>query len=246
MSNVVINPFQFWNPTKFPSLTGWWTAKDLASASDGTDVSTWADKSGNSRDWGQESTFALPSKETRNSFPVVQFAESNSERMTNSGVTTGTLIGSGGLSAIVCELASAPPSGGDYWLGYAFLTDANGNWHMGARDISGTDNWEGAIWDGNADTQNINPLSINTRVVLMLRLSGTTMSFSLNGGTEVTATSNGPQTTTDDMYLGSQTNGNGTPYLDGWIYETVTSTANGTAADRGQLIDYLKREWSIT
>jgi hypothetical protein len=37
----------------------------------------------------------------------------------------------------------------------------------------------------------------------------------------------------------------GGAYFDGYIYEMVMSTSNGTSADRARLLAYLKSRWGV-
>ena len=246
---VYVGPTLIWppgvggfTPLDFPELTSWATAKDLTGQTDGTDVTVWEDKSGNNFDWVQRAAETLPTKETRNTFPALQFVTTNSQIMENGTASRQDLIGvdANGLSVIVAELASDPPIGsGNYFESWATFSD--GWWHMGARDVSGNQ-WEGALWDV-SPTSLLISATIQERAIIMLRkINDNEVFFSVNGGTEVEATTL-LSTTSEIPTIGGYST---TAYLDGWIYELVTSTSNGTVQERTDLIDYLKSEWGIT
>ena len=172
----------------------------------------------------------------------MQFVNANSQILQADTASRADLIGTSanGLSVVVVEIAGNPPIGsGNYFESWAIFSD--GWWHMGARDVSGN-KWEGALWDVSPTSALIDATVTERSIIMLRKINDDEVFFSLNGGTEVEIST--LLSTTDDVVtIGGYST---TAYLDGWIYELVTSDVNGTAQDRTDLIDYLKSEWGIT
>ena len=234
-----------WAPTQFPGITGWGDANDLSGQSDGTDVTTWTNRTGASGDWDQRASGNLPDKETVNGYLAVDYLASNSESMDNA-TTLATMIGDTGLCAVVLELTGTPSSSaGDFYNNNAVIADASGYWAIaGVNDSGTTPGVRFGIYDGASKNRFVAATTGARHVALMYRTSGSVLTASVDGGTETTLSSVGaPQVQTGVMRLGvNYTLGT---YFNGKIYEIVTSTQNGASGDRDKLLSYLINKWGI-
>jgi hypothetical protein len=96
-------------PTQIPNLQGWYDAADPNATgivpANGTTVTTWSDKSGNSRTLGQSGSYALPTLTTNyiNSLPSVNFTNT-------SGLITSAFAKSSNVSVFVVGNILAAPT----------------------------------------------------------------------------------------------------------------------------------------
>lgn len=227
-----------WTPLDFPSLTGWWDANDLSGQADGTDVTSWPDKSGAARHMVQRGANNLPSKETTSTYINVKFTRASSESLGISA-TLATMIGNTGYAAIVAEFATAA------------LATAFGDVNAAGTDggyftifVAGTPtNWQVVIFDTASRSRSFATTTNTKALITMRRDSGGTLYGSLNGAAETSTASAAASVQTNAMAMGAtQTGAN---WFDGRIYEAVCSTSNGTATDQALMIDYLKAKWGI-
>lgn len=74
-------PEPSWAPTDLTNLIAWYNANAITGLSDGDDVGTWADESGNGDDIAQGTAAKKPHYKTGilNSLPVVRFASANQQ-----------------------------------------------------------------------------------------------------------------------------------------------------------------------
>lgn len=228
-------------PLLFPSLTGWWSMRQHASQTDGTDLTSFTDLSGNGRHWDQRAAGAYPDKQTISGYPAADF--NGSDESMDEAASLSTMIGATGLCAIVCQMTANPTFGKTDWYGnHGVITDAIGYWGIAARFSGGQAQWQTGIYDGTNGNIELNTTAGN-RDVVMIRRDGGTFYASLNGGTESSIARGAPSTTTGVLELG--VNYNDAAWFNGRIYEAVTSTGNGSSGDRANLVAFLKARWGI-
>lgn len=242
-------PISVWTPAEFPSLTGWWDSDDLSDQGDGTDVTTWADKSGNSRDWVQRSgPQPYPDKEPDDGHAVVDFLESNAEALAQA-TTLATVIGDTGLVAVVAEMTGSPSTGVvGFYVSNGVFVDSGGYYAVAAHTDTGTPKWVFGIYDGADKVISLTATAGQRQLLLMYRTADPdgNLTASVDGGTESTLAAGAPQVQSAGMAIGQSYNVASPACFNGKICEIVTSTGNGTSDDRVALIAYLKAKWGIT
>jgi hypothetical protein len=238
---------QAWTPALFPSITGWWEARDLSATSDGASVTSLPGKVA-SRNFVQHTTLAVPTKQTRSGHHCLQFLAASSQLLT-CAQTLSTMCGSTGLRAVVIELNGNPTlSDPIYWQDNFVMVDTGSYFGFHAATISSVPGVFAGCYDGvgaNELAKSKNrfiPVPVSERHVLMMwRTSGSVLQCSLDGVAQTDVTSVGaPQNLTFNQFLAYVDSGGLTRQGNFWLYAGITSTANGTAGDRTNLANYLK------
>jgi len=236
-----------WTPLLFPSLTGWWDATDLAGQGDASTVTAWNDKSGNSRNFGQRASDNRPTKVTDGNYTAVSFVEASAQHMANSA-SLATLIGNTGLVAIAFNFVGGPSTtNASFFNDNGLIMDLDagptdsGYWGASAVTASSV---VSIRFGTNASQLTIAAPASARHLLVGYRTSGSVLTCSLDGAAEVTAGSTAaPTVQTNPLVLGRGFAGS-TNY-NGYIYEIVTSSANGAAGDRSDLITSMRLKWGI-
>jgi hypothetical protein len=224
------------SPKSVAGLTLWLDASDVSTITkDGSNlVSTWADKSGNTRNF----TGAGAAKPTwtaggLNGKDCITFDGAATYVARASAIST-IVTTSAYEIFIVFEIAAASFSGSRMLLGAS-------NDLVYCQGLAGGNICVLANYDGSADTSNRSVVA-DTTYVFAGRHDGGALYLSVNGGTEDTDASGNTTDVTGTINIGYRSAGPD-QYFGGVIGEiAVYNSVIGTGA-RAALISYLKRKW---
>ena len=255
-----------WTPAQFPSLTGWWSMKRSPGLpAVGADITSWQDMSGAARHLLQRtvpSAQPMPSHVIRNTYPAMEFNGTNelfgAGPAQSGNLPLSTMVGATGatntgLQAVVFEL-NGNPSGTAaaalYYNNNLLFGDEGQYFTVTAATVSGSPGVYAAIWDGAAKARFIACTTGTRHAVIMRHTSSggspaSQLQSWLDGVAQTDLASGGPQSGVNPWEVGHDSSASGKPFFSGWVYEALTSTANGSAGDITNLITYLKAEWGI-
>jgi hypothetical protein len=243
MNNRILRPrASGFNPKSISGLAQWLDAADATTLTlvSGA-VSSWADKSGNSRNVAQTTANNRPTTTTINGKTAVLFDGSN-DLMTFTGVSRTD-------ETWIIAAAQSPHQTGDR----AFVSD-QGNGHgigtvpsaVKLVDVSFGGFTEGVerlrVQYSATSTTPTGPLVVSvvrSSSGLYVFIDGTQRSSYVNGATYGTS----PKATTIKAVGGY---GSGTFNLSGWIGEVLCYDRALSASDRNQIEKYLGKKWGIT
>jgi hypothetical protein len=167
-----------------PGMTAWWSAQNpLNTISGGTNVTTYADLSGNARDLTQGTAGKRPTYGTNagDTFDGVDD--------TSTGTTWGAVISNAAhtIYAAIVPLAWSTTSGtGSPHLNHGIFGDAGAYHGVYMRASAGS---EIMVWGGSSGYKALTlPASLNMPIVICSRHSGGTLYGSINGGAETSVT----------------------------------------------------------
>lgn len=224
-----------WLPSELATLELWLKGDEL-SGSDGANIASWPDASGNSRNATQSTEADKPNLEVAelNGLNVVRFMNSNSEWLNLPNFLTGF---SAGTIFLVIKSAFEPNtnSAGAIKMGSSASAD---HW------TNADNNWYSDF--GSTVRKNIgNPATTLAQWnIIMLRSASADWKAFING-TQVFTTSSNTVGWSTTPFLGSGHPTN-VQTFDGWIAEVVLlSEAVGTD-DRQKVEGYLAHKWGLT
>lgn len=222
---------QLWVPSNLASLAVWLKG-DTLSGTDGDNIATWADSSGNSRDFTQSTEADKPNLEVAelNGLNVVRFTQASTEFLT--GPSIGGIGTSCSLFYVVKAVANDSGHGGPGHFG----TTINNN-HYTFTDTN--------IYNGDLSTARKtvgNPsFDVSGWNIISIASASNDWKFRL-GGTQLFTTATNTVGLSTAPLLGA-TNG-GSAHFNGWMAEVVLLTDVDTT-NRDKVEGYLAHKWGI-
>ena len=230
-----------WTPTQIPTAL-WLDASDASTITlNGTTISQWNDKSGNSRNVSQANS-ALQPFYTLNGLNGLNIADFDGADDVLNGLAISNFVTNNSYSAFVVGLArTIATNDGEGYLNEAFYGDAGGYIAMYLRssNLIGAYNWDGA------NKVATNAYTPNTVVIGYSELSSGSIRIRTNGGSETATVSSNTASLAGAIQIGRNFNSN-TFCLDGKIAEVIFTNAALSTTNRQLIEGYLAHKWGLT
>jgi len=238
------------NPKSIPGLAVWLDAQDAGSFtySTGSDVSAWADKSGNGNNAVQATGARQPLYVASgiNNRPVVQFyddATSKQLRIPNAGTLTYNPFSCYAVIRRLTDLTS-----NERIFGPWDITASQRAFSMLVNNIDQLScliSTTGGAAAGSAAVASPT-IAINTNYIIDTGYTGTSVQAGVNGGTLTSTVVGAPFAATGGIMIGANEAAGGyTEPFAGYIGEILFYTASLTAAQRATVIRYLFTKWGV-
>ena len=230
-----------WTPAQI-STSLWLDAADEDTIiRNGSTISQWNDKSGNSRNVSQANS-ALQPLYTLGGLNSLNIADFDGADDVLNGLAISNFVTNNSYSAFVVGLARTIAT--NDVLGYvneAFYGDAGGYIAMYLRssNLIGAYNWDGA------NKVATNAYTPNTVVIGYSELSSGSIRIRTNGGSETATVSSNTQNLSGAIQIGRNYNSN-TFCLDGKIAEVIFTNAALSNTNRQLIEGYLGHKWGLS
>ena len=230
----------FWTPTQI-STSLWLDASDASTITlNGTTISQWNDKSGNSRNVSQANS-ALQPLYTLGGLNSLNIADFDGANDVLNGLAVSNFVTNNSYSAFVVGLArTIATNDGSGYFNEAFYGDAGGYIAMYLRssNLIGAYNWDGA------NKVATNAYTPNTVVIGYSELSSGSIRIRTNGGSETATVSSNTASLSGAIQIGRNYNSD-TFCLDGKIAEVIFTNAALSTTNRQLIEGYLAWKWGL-
>ncbi len=245
-------PFAF-TPTQISGCQLWLDAADASSITlSGSNVATWADKSGNGRDFTQATTSNRPVYGTFLSQPGVSFTGSNSTNLSNSYIQTGS--GGRNLFIVFYDVNTTANAFGNPVLFYMATSNSNalGDWRAAfdaSNNYLGLDSYAAAYLY--RTSPNVTSMRTSRAIGMWGIASGAAFNtaYVYGNGTQFTTLVNSFANTSslNVQNSGVTTIGGGpqTGFVTSVISEILYYTTDITTNQRQQIEGYLAHKWGL-
>ena len=238
--NGLFESFAEWTPAQI-STSLWLDASDASTITlNGTTISQWNDKSGNSRNVSQANS-ALQPFYTLNGLNGLNIADFDGADDALNGLPLSNFVTNNSYSAFVVGLARTIATNDvNGYLNEAFYGDAGGYIAMYLRssNLIGAYNWDG---ENKVATNAYTP---NTVVIGYSELSSGSIRIRTNGGSETATVSSNTANLSFAIQIGRNFNSN-TFCLDGKIAEVIFTNAALSTTNRQLIEGYLAWKWGL-
>ena len=229
-----------WTPAQI-STSLWLDASDASTITlNGTTISQWNDKSGNSRNVSQANS-ALQPLYTLGGLNGLNIADFDGADDVLNGLPMSNFVTNNSYSAFVVGLARTIATNDvNGYLNEAFYGDAGGYVAMYLRssNLIGAYNWDGA------NKVATNAYTPNTVVIGYSELSSGSIRIRTNGGSETATVSSNTASLAGAIQIGRNFNSN-TFCLDGKIAEVIFTNAALSTTNRQLIEGYLAWKWGL-
>ena len=239
----ITGQFQFdnlWTPAQI-STALWLDANDLSTITlNGTTISQWNDKSGNSRNVSQANSSLQPLY-TFGGLNNLNIADFDGANDVLNGIAISNFVTNNSYSAFVVGLARTIGTNDvNGYLNEAFYGDAGGYIAMYLRssNLIGAYNWDGA------NKVATNAYTPNTVVIGYSELSSGSIRIRTNGGSETATVSSNTENLSFAIQIGRNFNSN-TFCLDGKIAEIIFTNSALSTTNRQLIEGYLAWKWGL-
>ena len=229
-----------WTPAQI-STALWLDAADPSTITlNGTTISQWNDKSGNSRNVSQANS-ALQPLYTLGGLNSLNIADFDGADDVLNGLAISNFVTNNSYSAFVVGLARTIATNDVHgYVNEAFYGDAGGYIAMYLRssNLIGAYNWDGA------NKVATNAYTPNTVVIGYSELSSGSIRIRTNGGSETATVSSNTASLSGAIQIGRNYNSN-TFCLDGKIAEVIFTNAALSTTNRQLIEGYLAHKWGL-
>jgi hypothetical protein len=214
-------------------------ATDAGTAVDGTEVTTWPDRSGNGNDFARVAAGAVYKDAIQNSNGVLRFTQASAQSYV-SAATWGDFCTSGQFQLLIALKVSVASNDAAIYNNPGFC-DSGGYIGLHFKDASGL-NSVFYNYDGSEDTTGTTDLALGTWGQVAIAHDNVNQRVRVNGGSAVTGASGATADLTNTVRLGR---GFTTNYWTADVGEVLMYDSMLSDADRAQVEDYLASKWGL-
>lgn len=229
-------------PTQLSGLTGWYRA-DMGITLNGSNVSAWADQSGNGYHITQGTGGSQPAYNSGGAFPYLTFDGSADFMLQNVGQLSNLITTTAGTIAIAFNATAIDSSAADatcYTNDTLWCDSTGGNVGL---HMNNTPRLQAYGYQTSAKVAGSNSLTTGAWHYTHWRMDGTNLYLGFNGNAESSVAITAVTLTTRVMKIGASYQATPTNYFSGSIAEIVCYNRSLSPSEISQLYTYMKARY---